>query len=100
MKKINLSYAHPAGLAAALTAGIIYIICFIFITLWPKPALSFFANWFHAIDFMKIAVLSRFNFISFITGLISIMLASYFVGFIFVLIYDKCVLHCKKKNWI
>ena len=97
MKEMKL-YEHPAGLAAALLSGIVYIVCFLAVSLWPSISLWFFANWFHGIDMMKIAVMPKFNFGSFIIGLISIMAFFYLIGFTFVFIYNKCVMHCKKKN--
>ncbi len=100
MEKTNLHYPHPAGVAAGLTAGIVYAVCAAVVTLWPTQALSFFANWFHGIDLVKIAVPIQITASSFVVGLIGVIISFYIVGFIYGWLYNICYIHCKKRKWI
>ena len=99
MEKTNI-HPHSIGVAAGLTAGIIYVICAAAVVLWPTLSLRFFASWFHGIDLTQISVPVQLAFNGFITGLFSVVLFFYFVGLIYGLIYNLCYAHCKKRRWI
>lgn len=93
-------HPHPIGVAAGLTAGVVYLICAVVITLWPTQILKFFASWFHGIDLTKLAIPVQLTLGRIILGLISIVLFFYFIGFIYGLLYNLCYIHCKKRKWI
>ncbi len=104
MKQITsnttLHYVHPTGLAFALTAGLVYALCTAVVALWPTKTLNFFSNWFHGIDLSKISVAPQITIGSFIIGLIEVLIAAYAIGAFYAWAYNKCVAHCKKRNWI
>ena len=93
-------HPHPIGVAAGLTAGIVYLICAVVVTLWPTLSLRFFANWFHGVDLIKIATPVQFTFWTFILGLLSAILFFYVIGLVYGLLYKLCYAHCKKRKWI
>ncbi len=93
-------YQHPAGLAASLTAGLVYIVCAAAIAFWPAPTMSLFASWFHGIDLASVAAPLQLTVGTFFIGLISTMLFMYITLFIFAWLYNQCYDHCKKRKWI
>ncbi|MDP2907610.1 MAG: DUF5676 family membrane protein [Nanoarchaeota archaeon] len=93
-------YAHPTGLALGVTSGIIYVVCAAAVKFWPAPTVSFFNNWFHGINFTPIFDPTRLTWAAFFKGLISVIIAAYLIGMLYVLLYNKCVEHCKRKGWI
>lgn len=93
-------YVHPAGLAAATTAGIIYVICAFLVSLWPAQTVAIFGSWLHGIDIAKISTLKPLAFGSFLVGLVSVMVVFYTAGALYAFLYNKCVAHCKRKQWI
>lgn len=100
MDKNTPHYAHPTGFALGITAGILYIICALLVLAWPMQTVKFFSLWFHGIDLTRIAVLPQITIGMFLTGLIGIVLAGYLVGVLYSWVYNKCVVHCKRKGWI
>ncbi|MEM3126607.1 MAG: DUF5676 family membrane protein [Candidatus Woesearchaeota archaeon] len=98
MEEKNLHYAHPAGIAAAVTGGIIYALCAFFVTMWPEQALSFFASWFHGIDLTKIAVPVQLTFGSFIVVLIETMVFFYLIGLIYGWFTTNATSIARKEN--
>jgi len=88
------------GMAAGLTAGIVYVLCVVAVVLWPAQSLRFFANWFHGIDLTEMAVPVQLTFNGFMIGLFGVVLFFYLVGFTYGLIYNLCYAHCKKRRWI
>ncbi|MBS3176594.1 hypothetical protein J4457_05150 [Candidatus Woesearchaeota archaeon] len=100
MEKTTSHYPHPTGFAFGLTAGVAYIICAIFFVFWPSQALRFFNDWFHGLDLSALVVVKSVTLWTFVKGLVEIVLFFYIMGFIFALIYNKCVDHCKKKRWL
>ncbi len=97
MEKI---YRHPAGLAAGLTAGLVYVICAAAIALWPTQTMALFSTWFHGIDIASVAAPLQLTLGTFIVGLVSSMLFAYIVVFLFAWLYNLCYGHCKKRKWI
>lgn len=93
-------FAHPIGLALAVTSGIIYTVCYVGVLIWPRQAMNILNDWFHTVDFSQISVQQTFSAISFFRGLIEIMAFMYLAGIIFVAVYNSCVDHCKKFGWI
>jgi hypothetical protein len=99
MEKTNI-HPHPIGVAAGLTAGVIYVFCVVALVMWPTQSLRFLANWFHGIDLTQIYAPVQLAFNGFLIGLFSVVLFFYFVGLIYGLIYNLCYAHCKKRRWI
>ncbi len=96
----TLHYVHPTGFAFGLTAGLAYALCAALVALWPAQTVNFFSNWFHGIDLTKIYAAPQITPGNFITGLIGVIIAAYLVGAFYAWVYNKCVGHCKKRNWI
>jgi len=92
-------YVHPTGFAFAITSGITYLVCALFIWLIPSQTMLFFGDWFHGIDLTKIAG-KAITMGAFFRGLISVLLAAYLVGALYAWAYNKCVDHCRRKGWI
>ncbi len=99
MEKPDVS-PHPRGLAAGLTAGIVYIICAAAVTLWPAQSLRFVALWLHGIDLTKIAAPVQLTVGKFVLGLFGVVLSFYILGVVYGLLYNLCYAHCKRKKWI
>lgn len=93
-------YVHPTGLAAATTAGIIYVVCAALVSLWPLQTIQFFSNWLHGIDLSGILTVQPLSVGRFFIGLISIVVFFYIVGALYAWLYNLCVWHCKKRKWI
>ncbi len=93
-------YVHPTGFAAAITAGIVYILCAVFVAMSPERALRFFNGWFHGIDLTPLAKTVEITFIGAVLGLIQVMIFVYIIGALFAWIYNHCVEHCQEKGWI
>ncbi|TAL58346.1 MAG: hypothetical protein EPN86_00270 [Nanoarchaeota archaeon] len=93
-------FVHPVGLALAITSGIVYIVCYVGVLIWPRQAMNVLRDWIHTVDFSQISTQPSFSAISFIRGLVEIMVFMYLAGIIFALIYDMCVSHCKRLGWI
>lgn len=93
-------YAHPTGIALGLTAGIVYTICALFVTVWPAQALGFFKDWFHGIDIGRVFAPPQLSLGAFLRGLVEIVLAFYLVGLVYGWLYNRCVAHCKRMGWI
>lgn len=101
MKTDNtIHYIHPTGLAFALTAGVVYVVCAILVALWPQQSISFFGSWFHGVDLTKIAVAPQITIVSFVVGLISVIIFAYLVGALYAWAYNTCTDHCKRWGWI
>lgn len=98
MEKIQ--YEHPTGLALSLTAGIVYVICTAAIALWPVGSLKFMSAWFHGIDLMKIATPFSISLGAVVLGLVEVLIVAYLIGVLYAWLYNKCVAHCKKKDWL
>ena len=98
--KQTIHYAHPTGFALGLTSGVLYTVCAVAVSVWPLQTLRFFNSWMHAVDLTKVFMPPQITPISFLRGLISIIIAGYLTGVLFGWIYNKCVTHCTKKGWI
>lgn len=89
---------HPTGLALSITAGIVYVLCGLFVAIWPTQALRFFSDWIHAADLTKVLVIKSLTLASFFRGLGETVLFFYVVGVLYAWTYNKCVAHCKKRG--
>lgn len=98
--KSSHPFTHPAAFAAAITAGIVYVLCALAVGLWPGPTLRLMQDWFHGIDLSRIATMPDITAGSFLRGLLSIVIFTYLVIVLYVWLYGKCVVHCQKKGWI
>lgn len=99
MEKTTPHYAHPTGLAAAITAGVVYTVCAAFVALWKTQAVRFFNDWFHGIDLSALPA-PQLTWGAFLRGLVEVVLFFYLVGLLYGWTYNKCVDHCKKRGWI
>lgn len=72
------------GLALALTAAIVYLLCTLAFFLWPSGTLAFFSAWFHGIDLSTLKGTSDALTIGrFIYGLCGIVVAALLVGVVY-----------------
>jgi len=73
-----------AGLALALTAAIVYLVCTLAFLLWPSGTLAFFSAWFHGIDLSTMKDTGDALMIGwFIYGLCGIVVAALLVGLVY-----------------
>lgn len=93
-------HPHPVGGALAVVAGIIYVVCAAAVKLWPTGTVQFFGDWFHGIDITKIAGVKALTFGAFVRGLLEVLIFAYLVGALYAWVYNRCVVHCKRKGWI
>lgn len=83
---------HPLALAntMAITIIVSYLVCVLAILVAPNLSIVIMKSWFHGIDISKIASLN-INWNSFLTGIISITLVSWLVGYFFAKVYNSFV---------
>lgn len=77
---------HPlgTGLALALTAAIVYLVCTLAFFFWPSATLAFFSAWFHGIDLTVLRATSNALTIGgFVYGLCGIVVAALLVGLMY-----------------
>lgn len=73
--------------AAAVTVGVVYIVCAVLIAFVPELSMAVAQSWFHGIDISKIG---SWNITvgSLLLGLITAAGAAWAVGFLFAYIYN------------
>ena len=75
--------------AAAVTVGVLYVICRVLVLLVPDLFLAITGTWFHGIDISKIAATSAaVDPGSFILGLVTSVVAAWAVGYLFASSYN------------
>ena len=80
----------PKGIAysLAIVAGVVYIVCAIFVAIVPTWTVSTFGALFHGIDISKIAR-DTVPISSTIAGLIEIIVLSLIIGWRFTVVYNN-----------
>lgn len=83
----NLNPKRTAN-ALAVTAGIVSLICYILILLFPSGTVRMFGAIFHGIDMNKIAMIP--SSIGYgLLGIIEVIIIGWIVGWLFAVIYNK-----------
>ncbi|MEK6823332.1 MAG: DUF5676 family membrane protein [Nanoarchaeota archaeon] len=101
MAKEKILSMHPVGFALGLTSGIVYALCAAFVVSAPQAALAFFNDWFHGIKLDAVFTgAASITWVTFIRGLVEVMVFAYVVGAIFAWTYNACYAHCKRLGWI
>ena len=77
------------SLAAALTMGVIYAVCAVFVALWPDFAMQLFGWLVHLVNVDKFAGDVQITALGFIFGLLQILIYTYFVALIFAWLHNK-----------
>ncbi|MDP2672353.1 MAG: DUF5676 family membrane protein [Nanoarchaeota archaeon] len=77
------------SLAAAGTMGIVYIVCIIFIALWPDFALQLFGWLVHLVNVDKFAGDVQITLVGAIFGLLQILVYTYVGARIFGWLHNK-----------
>ncbi len=80
--------AKAISLSFAATISILYLVCALFVYLWPMGFLSIINTWFHGIDLTIIAVAKPLALSGFFIGLVSIFIAGYVMAVVFSLIHN------------
>ncbi len=79
------------ALAASGTMGIIYLVCAIFVSLWPEFSWKLFGWLVHLVNVDKFAGDVKVTLVGFIIGLLQILIYSYIVGYIFAWLHNKAI---------
>lgn len=73
--------------AAAVTAGVVYIVCRILVGLFPDISFSIAQSWFHDIALTKLDT-SSLTPGSFILGIVSSVITVWIIGYLFAAVYN------------
>lgn len=79
------------SLALAATMGTIYIVCAMFVALWPNFALQLFGWLVHLVNVDKFAGDVSITFGGFVIGLLQILVYTYVSAAIFALLHNKFI---------
>ncbi len=79
------------SLALAVTMGLVYIVCAIFVALRPNFALQLFGWLVHLVNVDKFAGDVSITFSGFVIGLLQILIYTYVSALIFALLHNKFV---------
>ncbi|MEK7078262.1 MAG: DUF5676 family membrane protein [Patescibacteria group bacterium] len=77
--------------AAALTVGILYIVCAIFVALWPDFAMQLLGQVAHIVNVDKFAGDVAITASGVIAGLVEVMIYAYVSSWIFAGLYNRFV---------
>ena len=77
------------SLAAAITMGFVYILCVIFVALWPNFALQLFGWLAHLVNVDKFAGDVQITAIGLVFGLLQILVYTYLGALIFAWLHNK-----------
>ncbi|MBS3171281.1 hypothetical protein J4449_01575 [Candidatus Woesearchaeota archaeon] len=77
------------ALAAGATMGIIYVVCAIFVTLWPDFALRLFGWLVHLVNLDKFAGDVRITLTGFVIGLLQAVIYTYVGALLFGWLHNK-----------
>lgn len=81
--------AQKFSLAAALTMGAVYVVCAIFVALWPEFAIQLFGWLVHLVAVDKFAGDVQITALGFIFGLLQILIYTYVGALIFAWLHNK-----------
>lgn len=74
--------------AAAVTMAVAYIICSVFVVLWPDIALMILGSLVHLVNLEK-AVEVKLTLTGFLSGLVQIEFYTYLTGWLFATLYNR-----------
>lgn len=77
------------SLAAATTMGVVYLICAVFVALWPDFALRLFGWLVHIVNVDKFAGDVAMTWSGFVAGLLQVFVYTYVVGWLFAWIHNR-----------
>lgn len=77
------------SLAAAGTMGIIYVVCTVFVWLWPNFALQLFGWLVHLVNVDKFAGDIAITLVSFIGGLVQVFVYTYVGAWVFAWLHNR-----------
>lgn len=77
--------------ASGLTMGIVYVVCRIFVAFSPSAALKLLGWWIHTLNLEQLITAPDSSVSAFIGGLLSAVVLSYIVAWIFAAIYNALV---------
>lgn len=77
------------ALALAGTSGILYVVCSIFVALWPALTLQLLGSVSHVVNVAKFAGDVKMTFGGFLVGLVQILIYSYVAGWVFGWLYNR-----------
>ncbi len=80
------------ALAATLTMGIVYVVCTIFVALWPEFAMTLLGWLMHLVNVDKFAGDVAITPAGFIGGLAQIVIYTYIAGYLFGWIHNKTMI--------
>lgn len=81
--------AKKFSLAAALTMGAVYIVCAVFVILWPDFALQLFGWLVHLVNVDKFAGDVQITAFGFLIGLLQAVAYTYIGALVFVGLHNK-----------
>ncbi len=77
------------SMAAAGTMGIVYVVCAVFVALWPDFALQLFGWLVHLVNVDKFAGDVRMTALGFVAGLIQVLVYTYVGAWIFAWLHNR-----------
>ncbi len=77
------------AVAASATMGLVYVVCAVFVSLWPDFSLRLFGWLIHLVNVDKFAGDVGITLIGFIIGLIQVLIYTYVGGLIFTWLHNK-----------
>ena len=77
------------ALASSATMGIVYVVCRFFVLVAPSSATKLLGWWIHTFNLEQFTISQNFVVLDFISGLVSVIVLSYIVAYIFVVLYNK-----------
>ena len=77
------------SLAIALTLSLIYVVCAIFVVLWPYFSLQLFGWLMHLVNVDKFAGDMQITAVGFIIGLVQMFVYTYVVALVFGWMHNK-----------
>ncbi len=87
-KKMENLKSKVVALAVAMTTAFVYLVCLVFVALFPIETMATFGNYFvHGMDISSIAA-KDIKLSESIIGLVIVTLSAYIVGYVFALIYN------------
>ena len=86
VEKLNI---QKFSLAAAVTMGVIYIVCAAFVSLWPEFSLQLFGWLVHLINVDKFAGDVKITVLGFIVGLVQAVVYTYIGALLFSWLHNK-----------
>ncbi len=81
------------ALAAAVAMGIAYVVCALFVSLWPDFSLKLFGWLIHLVNVDKFAGDVAVTIGGFIAGLAQIFAYTYAVGYLFASLHNRFMVH-------